>query len=51
MNRKMAVFLFLGVCVVLAVLLFTETVTPLVSGIIFAFILILFGIVSRGFRK
>ena len=51
MNRKYAGMLFLGVCLVLAVLLLTGTIAPLTSGIIFAIALILFGGLSKGFQK
>ena len=51
MNRKLAAPLFLGVCVILAILLFMKAITPLVSGIIFAIALVLFGLFSRGFKK
>ena len=51
MNRKIAVILFLSVCVVLAVLLLTKTITSIISGIIFAIALVIFGILSRGFQR
>ena len=51
MSRKTAAFSFLGICVVLAILLLIKAITPLVSGIIFAIALVLFGLLSRGFRK
>jgi uncharacterized membrane protein len=50
-NRKTAAFLFLGVCVILVILLLMKAVTPLVSGAIFALALVLFGLLSRGFKK
>jgi hypothetical protein len=43
--------LFLATCIVLAILLITRLITPLVNGLIFAIALILFGGLSRGFRK
>jgi len=51
MNRKTAAFLFLGVCLILALLLLTKTISPIISGFIFAVVLILFGSVSKGFPK
>jgi hypothetical protein len=51
MTRKLALSLFLGTCILLAILLITRVITPLVSGIIFAVALVLFGGLSRGFRK
>jgi hypothetical protein len=50
MKRTIAVTFFLGVCLILALLLLTKTVTPIVSGLIFAFALVIFGGSSRGFR-
>lgn len=51
MNGKAARFTFLGVCVVLAGLLLTSKITPLVSGAVFAGALIVLGGMSRGFRR
>ena len=51
MDRRIAGFLFLGICMVLAILLLIKAITPLISGVIFAIALVLFGIFSRGFRK
>ncbi len=51
MNRKTVGFLFPGICVVLAILLFVGAVTPLVSEGIFAVTLVLLGGLSRGFRR
>jgi hypothetical protein len=50
MKRTIAVTFFLGVCLILALLLLTKTVTPIVSGLIFAFALVIFGGSSRSFR-
>jgi hypothetical protein len=49
-NRKLAVTIFTGICVVLAILLLVGAITPLVSGIIFAVALVLLGLLSWGFR-
>jgi hypothetical protein len=51
MKRQTAAFLFLGVCILLAVLLIAGSISPLVSGAIFAVALVLFGGLSRGFRR
>jgi hypothetical protein len=51
MKRKMAGFLFLGICIVLAILLLMKAISPIVSGCVFAVALVGFGIASRGFRK
>ena len=50
MKRKVAIVFFLIVCVILAILLLTQTITIMVSSIIFAIALVLFGSISRGFR-
>ena len=51
MDRKLAVAIFIGICVVLVILLLVGAITPLVSGIIFAIALCLLGLLSWGFRK
>jgi hypothetical protein len=50
-DRKLALSLFLATCIVLAILLIMQLITPVISGLIFAIALILFGGLSRGFRK
>jgi hypothetical protein len=51
MGRKTAGILFLGICLLLAVLLLTRTITILVSSSLFAVSLVALGIASKGFRK
>jgi len=51
MNGKTAAFLFVGVCVILAILLSSGIIGPLFSGSIFAIALALLGGMSGGFRK
>jgi len=51
MNGNTAALVFLGVCLVLAVLLLTRTTTPILSGSIFAVALVILGGLSRGFSK
>jgi len=50
MNRNIALPLFLATCIILAVLLLTRTISSVVSGIIFAIALVVFGGLSRGFK-
>lgn len=51
MNGRLAGRIFLGLCLILAVLLATNTIGFLTSGSIFAVALILLGSTSRGFKK
>ena len=51
MSGKTAAFLFVGVCVILALLLVTGLIGPLWSGSLFAVALVLLGGISGGFRK
>jgi hypothetical protein len=51
MNKKSAAIWFLGICVLLAILLITKVIDPIVSGFIFAIALVVLGGLSRGFRK
>ena len=50
MSARVAVVLFLAVCVVLAALLMVQAITPVMSGVLFAVALVVFGVASRGFR-
>ncbi len=51
MNGKTAALLFVATCLILATLLLTKTITPLLSGTVFAVALALLGLISRGFKK
>ena len=51
MNRKIAGFSFLGACIIIAILLLTQVVTPIAGAIIFAVALVVCGGSSKGFRK
>lgn len=51
MNGKSAGLIFLGVCIILAILLITKLITPLTGGSIFAVALVLFGGLSKGFKN
>lgn len=51
MNGRIAGLLFLAVCLVIAVLLLTRTISPLLSSLVFAGALLILGGRSRGFRK
>jgi hypothetical protein len=50
-NGKKARKFFLGICVVLAILMLTQVLTPIVGGSIFAVALVAFGVPSHGFRR
>lgn len=51
MNKKTAGISFLTVCVILAILLLTKVITSTFSAIIFAVVLVVFGVLSKGFRR
>jgi len=51
MTGKNAGLTFLIICIFLAILLLTKTITSITSGIIFAVALVGLGIFSNGFRK
>ncbi|MBP1694077.1 MAG: hypothetical protein H6Q37_1960 [Chloroflexi bacterium] len=51
MKGTTAGLIFLGVCIVLAALLFAKVLTPIVSGILFAAALVFLGLLSGGFRR
>jgi hypothetical protein len=51
MNRRTALLIFLAVCIVLAILLLTTIIKPLLAGIIFAIALVVLGGLSGGFRR
>jgi hypothetical protein len=51
MNGKQAAFIFVGVCVLLAILLLAGVVGPLTSGSVFAIALVLLGGISGWFKK
>jgi hypothetical protein len=51
MSGKKAGKLFLSICVVLAILMLTQVLTPIVGGSIFAVALVAFGVPSHGFRR
>ncbi len=51
MNGKAARIIFLTVCILLAILLVTKVITPIISGSIFAAALVLFGGFSKGFKR
>jgi uncharacterized membrane protein len=50
MSRNLALGLFLTSCLILAVLLLADLITPIIGGSVFAIALALFGGFSRGFR-
>jgi len=51
LKSKTANIIFLIVCIMLAILLLTKLIDSTLSGIIFAIALVLFGILSRGFKR
>ena len=51
MEGKVAVILLVNICVILAVLLLLHAITPLVSGVVFAIVLVTLGGLSKGFRR
>ena len=51
MKGKTAKLVFLTVCIVLAILLFTNTIDTVLSGSIFAASLVVLGALSRGFQR
>jgi Flp pilus assembly protein TadB len=51
MQRKTAGFLFLAICILLAVLLLTGTISSITSGCVFAVALVILGGLSRGFKR
>lgn len=51
MTGKNAGLTSLIICILLAILLLTKTITSITSGIIFAVALAVLGIQSNGFRK
>ena len=50
MDRSIAAVVFLAVCIVLALLLLSGTISPIISGVVFAVALVILGVLSRGFR-
>lgn len=51
MNGKKAALLFVVSCLILAILLFTEVLTPNVAGIVFVMVLAVFTVPSNCFRR
>ncbi|MFQ6612795.1 MAG: hypothetical protein ACE5D2_06800 [Fidelibacterota bacterium] len=51
MEGKTAGYIFLGICVILAILLMIGMVTPVISGSIFALALVFLGVLSNGFAR
>ena len=51
MKRKHVLISFLSVCLALAVLLLTTIISFIVGAIIFAISLVVFGSLSKGFKK
>jgi hypothetical protein len=51
MNKKTAVYLLLGICIVLAMLLLSHMIEPILGGSLFALSLVILGGLSKGFRN
>lgn len=51
MNKKTAGFIFVGICIIIASLLLTQIVSPIVGTMIFAVTLVFFGGLSKGFKE
>ncbi len=51
MNGKMAALLLVGICIVLVILLITNTIKMKLSGAVFAISLVALGLLSKGFLK
>jgi hypothetical protein len=51
MDGKVAAFVFLIVCLVLAILLLQRAISPVTSAVVFAIALAALGGLSRGFRR
>jgi len=51
MKAKKARYYFLGLCLAIALMLILKFMSPMVGSLIFAGGLIVFGILSNGFRK
>jgi hypothetical protein len=51
MKGKIALWLFLAVCVVLAILLIAQVITPIIGAVIFALALVFLGGSSKGFKR
>jgi len=51
MKGKTASFLFMCICILTSILLMKHVITIFISGSVFAIALILFGGLSKGFRK
>jgi len=50
-NGKPALFIFLGICIVLAALLVLQVITTILGSVTFAISLAVLGGLSGGFRK
>jgi hypothetical protein len=51
MNRRLAVFVLLGICLVIVLLLLTRWISFIVAALVFAIALVVIGLLSRGFTK
>lgn len=51
MRGKPAKLIYLCICVLIAILLLTQVISPIVGGFIFASALLILGSLSKGFKR
>jgi hypothetical protein len=51
MTRKNALYIFLGICIILAIMILLKAMSSLVGGIFFAMTILVLGLLSQAFRK
>ncbi|MBI1933219.1 MAG: hypothetical protein HYS24_11850 [Ignavibacteriales bacterium] len=51
MKSKISIIGFLSVCIILAILLLTKIISPMVSSVTFAISLVIFGLYNNKFKK
>jgi hypothetical protein len=51
MKGKTAAFIFVGICIILALLLLAKIIEIIAAAILFAVALVILGIISKNFRK
>ncbi len=51
MKFKTAAILFLIICLIIVILLLTDSISGFVAGILFALALVIIGVLSKGFKK
>ncbi|MCH7826604.1 MAG: hypothetical protein IIC75_01305 [Bacteroidetes bacterium] len=51
MKFKTSAVLFLIICVIIAILLLTDSINSFFAGILFALLLVIIGVLSKGFKN